>query len=89
MRAGKTDFKGEFWVGQRVRVDFTKVMPGVTQATIACNTGVIRSIHGKFLRTPDLAVVTYSVWFDAKVMKRPLCRNFVEQRFEGESLERL
>ncbi len=61
MREGTKNFKGEFWVGQHVKVD-TSWLPG--NIKIYCDTGIIRNIKGKFLKSPDLAAINYEVWMD-------------------------
>lgn len=61
MRDGKKNFKGKFWVSQHVRVELSWLPKGVD---IFCDTGVIRSIHSKFLRTPNLTVIEYTVRMD-------------------------
>jgi len=63
MRPGKTNFKNKFWVGQRVRVDFSWLSD--LDIDIFCDTGVIKKVVGKFLRIPDLTVIEYSVRMDS------------------------
>lgn len=59
MREGETDYKGKFWIGQRVKIHN---LP--TPEDILCNTGVIVSIRTKFQRTPDLQTISYEVRID-------------------------
>jgi len=84
MREGKTDFKGKFYVGQSVRVDFTKM--DVDIDNIACDTGVIRHIHGQFLRTPDLARIVYDIRFDKPPFKKTIFPTTYALDVEGELL---
>ena len=86
MREGKTDFKGKFYVGQRVKVALSKI-DGVVKDNIACDTGVIRDIHGQFLRTPDLARIVYHVRFDKPVFKTTIYKKVHVLDVEGELLE--
>ena len=59
MRKGETDYKGKFWVGQRVRIHNLPAPEDVL-----CDTGVITKISTKFVRTPDLQVIDYAVRID-------------------------
>lgn len=87
MRDGKKDFKGKFWIGQRVKLDWAG-NTGIKKSEFATHTGVITKVHSKFLRTPHLTVITYLVRVDGdRIWKRAIVKNSAEFYFDGEYLE--
>jgi hypothetical protein len=65
MRNGLKDFKGKWYVGQRVKVDLSEFDYVPKSRITTDGIGVIQTIRSKFLRTPDLAAILYVVRFDS------------------------
>lgn len=61
------DFSNEvkFQVGQRVSVDLKEI----PKEERNCETGVIKTIYTKFLRTPKMRTIMYQVVFDESYIK--------------------
>jgi hypothetical protein len=65
MRNGLKDFKGEWYVGQTVKVDLSEFDYVPKSRITTDGVGVIQTIRSKFLRTPDLTVILYVVRFNS------------------------
>ena len=61
---GKKNYKNKFYVSQHVKVDLSKCGYIPKQRITTDGKGVIQSIHGRFLRTPKMAEIVYTVRFD-------------------------
>lgn len=88
MRKGEHNYKGKFYIGQQVKVALPEIS-GLFKKDIACDTGVIQSIHGRFLRSPNLMTITYRVRFDKPALKKALYQNILELDVRGELLKAL
>lgn len=84
MRPGETDYKGKFWVGQRVRI---LNLPSPND--VLCDTGIIKHISTKFERTPDLQANSYTVRIDGwgGIFKKKVFSRVREYATNGENLE--
>ena len=67
MRKGETDFKGKFWIGQRVKI--VKLPLGITDDDVQCRKGFIYNIMGSFMHSPDNMYIRYSIEFDKPMLK--------------------
>ncbi len=69
MRDDEVDYRGKFWIGQRVQVfpERIRVQEGFARILGRGDTNAVGSIFRisvRFLKTPDLRVHVYCIWMD-------------------------
>ena len=84
MREGETDYKGKFWVGQRV-----KILNLPPADDIICDTGVIKGISTRFERMPELRANSYDVRIDGSegMFKMKIVQRVYIYGSNGDNLE--
>jgi len=84
MRNNEKNFKGKFYVGQRVKVDLSDFSYVPKSRITTDGKGIIQKINSRFLKTPSLTSIVYEVRFN----KGMLC-NQNKILVKGEKLQAL